>query len=160
MFEAFNVPAFYVQIGAILALHASAHATGTAVDSGEDKVIKDLMERGYPLTTTAERELVRDIKATLCYVALDFERESQTTEAEQNYKLPDGQVITVGSERFSAPETLFEPSLVENESAGIHRTIFESIQSCDTHIQQELHKNVILSGRNTMFPGLADRVQK
>jgi actin-related protein len=223
MFETFRTPAMYLAVTAVLALYASGRTTGIVLDSGDGVthavpiyeghalqhavsrlalagsdltgyMMKILTERGYSFTTTAEREIVRDIKEKLCFVSpqalsdgprfipeilvsgareclrgtylawLPAELRQELfrflVQTARPYELPDGQVISVNSERFRCPEPLFQPSFLGMELPGIHETTYNSIMKCDGDLRKDLYGNVVLSGGSTMFPGIADRLQK
>merc|ERR1712194_748033 len=177
MFETFNVPAMYVNIQAVLSLYASGRTTGCVLDSGDgvarmdlagrdltEYLMKILTERGYSLTTTAEREIVRDIKESLCFIAVDFEEEmkkaAESSALEKSFELPDGNIIVIGNERFRCPEVLFQPNLTGLEMDGIADATFQTIMKTDVDIRKDLYANIVLSGGTTMFPGISDRMSK
>ena len=78
---------------------------------------------------------------------------------ERCYELPDGAVITIGSERFRATECLFQPPLLGLNRAGVHDLLCASIMKCDKDIRNDLYRNVVLAGGSTMFYGFPERIQ-
>jgi actin-related protein len=189
MFETFNVPAIFVSSQAVLSLYASGCYTGCVLDSGdgvsqivpiyEGHAIHDaairfnlaggdltdylktiLTERGYSI----KREIVREIKESLCFVAVDFEEEmkkaAESSALEKSFELPDGNIIVIGNERFRCPEVLFQPNLTGLEMDSIAKSTYETIMKCDVDIRKDLYANIVLSGGTTMLPGFIERMSK
>jgi actin-related protein len=194
MFETFNVPCMYVAIQAVLSLYSAGRTTGIVCDSGDGVthtvpiyegfsiphaiakiaiagrdlttfLARLLMERGYKFTSSAELEIVRDIKEKLCFVALDYEaslKESYASSTfEKNYEMPDGKVITIGNERFRCPEFLFKPLEMNGQDLpSIQDLTHNSIQNCDVDVRRDLYQNIILSGGTTLYEGIGERLLK
>ncbi|CAF2765511.1 unnamed protein product [Rotaria sp. Silwood2] len=193
LFENFNIPAMYVAMQSVLSFYASGRIAGLVLEIGDgvshtvpiyqgyalshatnrldlagrdltDFMIRLLAERGYALTTTAEREIVRDMKEKLAYVALDFEQELTTVNCsnniDKNYELPDGQRITIGNERFRCSEVLFKPTMIGQRELGIAEMVYDTIMKCDIDVRDRLYRRILLSGGTTFIPGLTNRLHK
>jgi len=193
MFETFEVQNMYVAIQAVMSLYANGRSTGLVVDSGDgvthtvpvfegfsiphaiEKMEiagreittyaqKLLLESGHSFTSTAELEIVKDIKEKLCFVAQDYEAEraaaESSSEKDQAYTLPDRSQITVkGTVRMQVPEFLFRPELNGKSCDSIHGLAWKSIAASDVDVRRDLLKNMILSGGTTMYEGIGDRLK-
>ncbi|XP_030381702.1 actin-85C-like [Scaptodrosophila lebanonensis] len=194
MFEQFQTPALYVAIQAVLALYASGRTTGLVLDMGDgvshavpiyegyalphaiqrfkvagcdltEYMQKLLGEAGYPFTTSAEREIVRDIKERHGYVAQSFIKELQKASLAKEslareYMLPDGRIVKLESERFRCAEPLFQPTMLGFEEGGVSSCVQTAILKCDVDIRKELYNNLVLAGGTTLFPGMTERMRK
>ncbi|KAK9353615.1 actin family [Lipomyces doorenjongii] len=143
------------------------HLTRRLDVAGRDvtrQLINLLLRRGYAFNRTADFETVRQIKEKLCYVSYDLELDAklavETTVLVESYTLPDGRTIKIGSERFEAPECLFQPHLVDVEQPGIAEFLFNTIQSADVDVRSSLYRAIVLSGGSSMYPGLPSRLEK
>ncbi|XP_078260606.1 actin-5-like isoform X1 [Rhinoraja longicauda] len=121
-----------------------------------------LFESGHNIPSTIPKEVFENIKETLCYIARDPNQEAknQIDNLQQEYTLPDGNLITIQKELFKAPEVLFTTANICSEEPGIHKLIYNSILRCDRCLRKDLFCNIILSGGSTLFPGLEERLLK
>ena len=133
--------------------------------AGQDitKFLQKLMRQaGYPLITEQEKRVLIDIKENECYIAADFEEEitiaKDISKIQKEHLMPDGNKIIVGIERFTAPECIFNPSIMGKELPPLHEALYEAIIQSDIHYRKELFNNIILSGGNTLFSGFKERI--
>lgn len=146
--------------------YAIPHATLKVKLGGSDLtnyMRKILKERGHTFNIHTESHIVQDIKETMSYIVADFAgglKESEESHAcEMNYEMPDGRKILVGNERFRCPEVVFQPRLCgKGDLKGFHEYLMDSIMKTQEDVQREMYTNIVLSGGNTLFDGLAGRL--
>ena len=134
--EAFNVPATYVATQAACA---------------------------YSFTATAERDIVRDVIDKRFDVALDYDTQLKSTvevDKEKTYVFPDGNIISVGAERFHCAEVPFQPSFTATEASGFRDTSLQNVMKCDVYIRKESYANAVLSSGATMFQWIFEHMTK
>ena len=188
MFETFNVPGLLVKLQSVLSLYNTGRISGVVVDSGYettnvtpiyDGVVHEesvqriemggvhinnylrklLNESKHYVSAVVEKGMVNDMKETICFGSSELQLEDQMKHQswERDYQLPDGKVIQLKGEHIRAVEPLFDPSLIDIVSPGIHVALGDIIRK---HPDHNHNSNIILSGGNTMFRGLEERLHK
>jgi len=196
LFEKFCVPSAYIVIQAVMSLYSYGKTTGAVVDSGDgvthvvpvyegycmpyavqrldlagrdlsEYMVKILTEGGVSMTSSSEREIVRDMKEKACYVLVDETYNEAMAKAIQQpmdyeyvYDMPDGNKVSLIDHRFRVTEVLFDPLLSGRELAGIHTATHNCIMQCPIDVRSDLYKNIVMSGGTTMFPGIRERLEK
>ena len=187
-FETFGAPALFFAPPAVLSLYASGRTTGVVLDVGEgvthavpvyegfalphsvtrsDVAGRDvtrqmqllLRRSGLSLTTTAEADLVKTMKEESCFVTrTPLVDDSTEKDSRTQYTLPDGQGVTLSTERYQAPNILFDPSLIGSEEAGVADVLVDSIMKSDIDLRSTFFSQVVLAGGSTLLPGFGDRM--
>ena len=187
-FETYRAPALFFAPPAVLSLYASGRTTGVVLDVGEgvthavpvyegfalphsvtrsDVAGRDvtrqmqllLRRSGLSFTTTAEADLVKTMKEESCFLTrTPVADESTEKDSRTQYTLPDGQGVTLSTERYQAPNILFDPSLIGSEEAGVADILVDSIMKSDIDLRSTLFSQVVLAGGSTLLPGFGDRM--
>ena len=121
-----------------------------------------LNSRGYAFTTTEEMDFVQRIKEG-SIGQCNVERQSfgaSSQENVENFELPDGRVITLGSEKQQCLDGLFTPTLVDKKvKLGAHELVNSSVMKCDEDLRRDLIGNVVITGGNSLLKGFPDRLK-
>ena len=180
MFEVYDVPGLYIANTSYLTLFAAGEFTGLVVDLGDSynhfypifdgystknakwskSAGKDLTEYLYHFLKLYGQnikylEYAKIIKEKACYIPMDYEEEIKSVKPIE-YKLPDSTSINIKDLRIKCPELLFN----SDNNDSIAKTCIDIIKSSKLEIQKDLLNCIVLSGGNSMFPGLGERLTK
>lgn len=189
MFEKFNVSGFFAIEQAVLSLYALGRISGCTVDIGHGKMdiasviegaVQHISSRrfeigGLDLTNLFAQELqksnplvnisVSDVERLKEQYACCAEDEIAHKKIlhecpEEEYTLPDGQVLKIGRERYTIGEALFQPSILGLEAHGIVEQLVRCVATVSSENQRQLLENTVLCGGSASMTGFEDRFQK
>jgi len=125
----------------------------------------ELIQKKYPKINLnkSHYETISTLKDKYCFFAQNFLAELQLSKENPNLdvsaELPDGTQITLGPERFLAPEVLFKPSLMGIENLGLHDQIADSILACPVDVRAHLAQHIIVDSPFTKNCGFISRLK-
>ncbi|RXM94157.1 Beta-centractin [Acipenser ruthenus] len=155
-FETFNVPALFISMQAVLSLYATGRTTGVVLDAGDGVTHAVPIYEGFAMPHSIMRVDIagRDVSR---YLRLLLRKEGYDFHTSAEFEVVRT-IKEIGPSRFRAPELLFRPDLIGDESEGIHEVLAFSIQKSDLDLRRTLFSNIVLSGGSTLFKGFGDRL--
>jgi actin len=181
-FGSFGVQSLYIGDTATFSILSTGRTSGLVIDSGygctyaapvfEAAVLSDALNRtdigGDDVTSHFGKLLSESgndvdiskstlcyIKEKTCYVAMNFDAEMSECSSGKEFELPDGNVITLGAERFLASEILFNPMSIGREQPSVQDLAYSSLRVAD---RDEIYQNCVIVGGNSLLNGFADRI--
>ncbi|KPI89168.1 putative actin-related protein 2 [Leptomonas seymouri] len=132
--------------------------------SKNDLLMSSAHAAPHPAVLGGVDDAFRQLKERHCYVSVDPRLDQHLARAtnalQRTCVLPDGAICRLGAERFTAPEVLFDPSLMDVDSPGISAVLWESIEAADVDVRKVLYESIVLSGGSTLFPGFGARLTR
>lgn len=192
MLEKFNFPSISFQPTERLALLSTGKTTGVVLQCGSGitsicsiyenyvlpqtvqwtkfagaslsaSLISKLNKHLMDLHTTGGIEVAQNIKATVCYVADDYQKELERFTSGQikaEYSAPDGSIRDVKELSIQIPELLFNPQLFGLHSPGVHQLLLKSILASQEHIRDDMWKHISICGGTTLMRNFSHRLQQ
>lgn len=188
MFELFNIGNLFIANQALLSLYSTGKFSGIVVESGAgvtqivpiinthvstyainriDFGGNELSEYLNKLLNTNNQfiknknnlKILEQIKKEACYIEKKYKKKLDEVEP-YIFKMPDGNPITLKTERTTVPEAIFRPELLGKDWNGIHELFFNSIEKIKEEEQKKLYENIVVTGGNTMFLGFEQKLTK
>ncbi len=186
-FDKYQVMGFYPILDSLLTMYSGGFQTGLVIEMGASSIrivpiykgyilshaievihmggtvldnfmYEQLQNAGFSTDSSVRREIGRVLKERACFVSLDFNEDKKHVKKKE-FRLPDGDMIELGPERFTVPELLFKPNLFNLEEKPLHTAILDVINNCDVDTRTDLLENIFLSGGSSVIPQLELRLQ-
>ncbi|KAJ1702742.1 hypothetical protein LUZ63_002521 [Rhynchospora breviuscula] len=188
MFETFNVSGFYASEQAVLSLYAVGRISGCTIDIGHGKIdvapvcegavhhiaskrfeiggvdltnlLAQELQKSNPLVNIdiSDVEKIKELYAKCASDQIEFEKMQNSCPPEQ-HTLPDGQVITIGKERYIVGEALFQPQILGLEEYGIVEQLVSGVSNVASEYHRQLLENTMLCGGTAAMTGFEKRFQ-
>ena len=104
-------------------------------------------------------KVLNDIKEKQCYIKTLKDDNEDFVSVHSEYILPDGSKLNLQDEKILAPEILFNNKLIFQEYFPFHEMVINSIDKCDVNIKGKLYKTIVMSGGNTKFKGIEEKMK-